>query len=89
MHGLVRVRSCLCVFAYVKEAGTEAKTRGGNKKKKTQMKLASQQLQREEAVREMAESGCAWVEKKHLWETGPFDEELISSLKPLKQAMLL
>lgn len=28
------------------------------------MKLASQQLKREEAAREMAESGCVWVGKK-------------------------
>lgn len=60
------------------------------------MRLASQQFKREEAARQRAESGCVWAKnkkpknkKKHLWETGPFDEELISFLKPLRQVMLL
>lgn len=55
------------------------------KKKSPQTKFKGEQ-----AAQRMAESGCVWAKKKtnkkiHLWESGPFDEELKSSLKPVRQ----
>lgn len=74
---------CVCL-QYVKEAGAEAKTRGGGKQKEAQMRFASQQFKQERtSCWQMAESGCMWAKKKKrktfVGDHGPFDEELKSS----------